>query len=93
MNEEWVFTVNSVTGEVVKIERLEPTTGDRLELSEQEYAAVAGRDFTAHRSEAEAAAESSQGNGNDAYERGYRQAAADYEAALLGLQRGVPRFR
>ena len=93
MNEEWVFTVNRNTGEVSRIEKLDSATGERLELSEEEYAALAGRDFTAHQTETEAAAEIRAGNGGDAYERGYRQAVADYEAALLGLKHGMPRFR
>jgi hypothetical protein len=38
--EEWIYTVNSVTGVVVKIERVDKASGQRQELSAEEYAAL-----------------------------------------------------
>src|SRR5947209_8702119 len=40
-HEEWVFTLRSNSGEVVKVEKLDKQTGNRVELSEEEYAALA----------------------------------------------------
>jgi hypothetical protein len=41
--EEWVYTYDTATGEVTKVERLDPS-GQRHELTEEEYAALAGFD-------------------------------------------------
>src|SRR5262245_21746056 len=40
-HEEWVFTLHRDSGEVLKVERLDKQTGSRVELSEEEYAALA----------------------------------------------------
>jgi hypothetical protein len=39
-SEEWIFTASQSTGEVVKVERVEPATGERRELSLDEYGAL-----------------------------------------------------
>jgi hypothetical protein len=39
-SEEWIFTANRSTGEVVKVERVEAATGERRELSLDEYGAL-----------------------------------------------------
>lgn len=41
--EQWVLTFGD-NGEITKVERFEPETGERKELSEEEYAAVYGTD-------------------------------------------------
>src|SRR5215831_3005518 len=38
--EEWIYTLNSLTGAVVKVERGDKATGQRRELSQEEYAAL-----------------------------------------------------
>jgi hypothetical protein len=38
-NEEWILTVDRSSGDVVKVERLDPASGERRELSLDEYAA------------------------------------------------------
>src|SRR5262249_12665564 len=40
--EEWVFTLNSGTGEIVKAERVDKESGQRQELSDSEYAVLSG---------------------------------------------------
>lgn len=72
--EEWVFTLNSKTGELLKVEKLDKTSGERKELSEEEYSALYGSDPTS-----EAAALSSDPYG---YLTAYYQGIADYEAAI-----------
>ncbi|HZI51394.1 MAG TPA: hypothetical protein VFE29_06190 [Terriglobia bacterium] len=38
--EEWIFSVKSSTGEVVKIEQLDTKTGERKEIPLRDYAAA-----------------------------------------------------
>ena len=38
--EQWVFTFDSATGEVRRVEKLDPVSGSSQELSEAEYAAL-----------------------------------------------------
>jgi hypothetical protein len=38
--EQWLFTFVSATGEVARVERLDPDSGRRQELSEAEYGAL-----------------------------------------------------
>jgi len=85
-NEEWVFTLNSQTGEVVKIERLDATSGQRNEFSDEEYMAVlGGGDYAAaYGYDPMADAYSQAGVEPYSYEAGYYQGMADYEAALAG---------
>lgn len=45
-DEEWVLTFSGQTGDVIKIEKLDKSTGQRTELTEEEYAAVAGQDLS-----------------------------------------------
>ena len=66
---ELIFTVQSATGQVVKIDKLE--NGQRQELTEEEYAAVAAP-FAATLGYADPAA----------YQLAYYQGMADYAAAL-----------
>jgi len=43
--EQWVLTFGE-NGEIAKIEKIDPQSSDRQELSEEEYAAVAGVDLS-----------------------------------------------
>jgi hypothetical protein len=45
--EHWLFTVVRHTGEVIKIEKINLATGERAELCEREYAAVARKEYSA----------------------------------------------
>ena len=38
--EQWLFTLDGATGEVCRVEKLDPVSGSRHELSEAEYAAL-----------------------------------------------------
>jgi hypothetical protein len=38
--EQWLFTFDSATGEVSRVEKLDPVSSMRQELSEDEYAAL-----------------------------------------------------
>lgn len=76
-NEEWIFTLNSQTGEVVKIEKIDPASNQRNELSDGEYAAVLGGGYDPY-----AEAYSQAGIEQYSFETGYYQGMADYEAAL-----------
>ena len=40
--EQWLFTFDSATGEVCRVEKLDPVSGGTQELSEAEYAALDG---------------------------------------------------
>lgn len=81
--EEWVFTVNSLTGEIAKVERVEKAGNERHELSEEEYAALsayaeASYDQDSYNTYAEQHAAEIQSGA--AYEAGYNQAMAEYAA-------------
>jgi hypothetical protein len=39
-DQEWIFTVNGSSGEVVKVEKRNTGTGEREEISQDEYAAL-----------------------------------------------------
>ena len=67
--EEWVFTLNSKTGELLKVEKMDKASGERKELSEEEYSALYSGDPSG-----EAAALG--------YLTAYYQGIADYEAAV-----------
>jgi hypothetical protein len=71
--EEWIYSYNSNTGELLKIER--HASGERKELSQEEYAAVLGYEPSAQVDEATMLQQA-------AWEAGYTQAIAEYEAAL-----------
>jgi hypothetical protein len=43
-NEEWIFTTKVNTGELVKIEKVDRASGQRKELSDEEYASMYGFD-------------------------------------------------
>jgi hypothetical protein len=38
--EQWLFTFDSATGQVSRVEKIDPVSGSAHELSESEYAAV-----------------------------------------------------
>lgn len=80
--EEWVFTFNTSTGELVKAERIDKTSGQRQEVSDDEYAALSGFGDQTVYSHAERYDPSSLGsdpNAHSLYELGYYQGLADYE--------------
>src|SRR5262249_46017033 len=90
-NEEWIFTLNSLTGEVVRIEKSDPASGQRAELSDEEYVAVlgSGEDYSAYAGLQEAygydpvaAAYGSVVIEPYSFEAGYYHGMADYETAL-----------
>jgi hypothetical protein len=83
--EEWVFTLNSGTGEIVKAERVDKTSGQRQELSDDEYAALSGYgDPTAYYAAQgyDPSAAAYDPNAHALHEAGYYQGLADYEAAV-----------
>ena len=88
--EEWVVTIDATSGQTLKIERLDRATGQRSELAEEEYLALAGYDLSGASDYAALAqydpyAElAAAGYDPYAYEEGYYQAIADYEAMLAG---------
>ena len=73
--EEWIYGYNGNTGELLKIERLDKATGEKKELTQEEYAAVLGYDPSAQVDEATLMQHA-------AYQAGYYQCMADYEAAM-----------
>jgi hypothetical protein len=89
---EWVFTFDPSTGETVKVEKIDKASGQRQELSEEEYAML----YSSEPSEFDAESYGEYGNDPNAgvyagysydpyaYEGGYYQGMADYEAALQG---------
>nr|ASV46961.1 hypothetical protein [uncultured bacterium] len=89
-----MVTIDTASGQTLKIERLDPATGQRAELAEAEYLALAGYDTSGTYDYAAAlqaqaqydpyAALAAAGYDPYAYEEGYYQAVADYEAALAG---------
>jgi len=86
-HEEWIYTISRSSGEVVKVERVEPASGERRELSLDEYAALSGEEAA----EAEVAEDySSYAYDPYGYEEGYYQGQADYEAALSGEEELSP---
>jgi hypothetical protein len=81
---QYVVTVDDQTGTVTKIEKLTPETGERKELSADEYAAsfvcaVAGAQYAAAPYAVMTGAASSE---NDALVLAYFQGVADYLKAL-----------
>ncbi len=92
--EEWVLTIDLASGQTLAIARLDSATGQRKELSEEEYLALAGYDLSG-------AEDYSEVYGEDAYdpyaaaagsydpygyEEGYYQGLADYEAMIAGAE-------
>jgi hypothetical protein len=76
-SEEWIFTANRSTGEVVKVERVEPATGERRELSLDEYGALwAAVQQGAEAQAADYLASVAQTNYPYGYEAGYYQGLA-----------------
>jgi hypothetical protein len=76
-NEEWIYTTSRSTGEVVKVERIVAETGERCELSLDEYAALwATIQQGAEAQAAEYAASAAQGYDPYGYEEGYYQGLA-----------------
>jgi hypothetical protein len=94
--EEWVFTMSSLTGEIAKVEKIDKATGQRQEISEEEYAALSGYadpnadPYAAYYAEYgyDPYAEQQAAEAYAVYEAGYYQAAAEYEAVLAGLTSG-----
>jgi len=82
-HEEWVFTVHSNSGEVVKVEKLDKQTGNRVELSEEEYAALAASIAPATEQSAGYDAMALYASDPELYEYAYYHGLADYEASLL----------
>jgi hypothetical protein len=89
-HEEWIFTIKGSTGDVVKVERV--ASGERRELSLDEYAALYGaettgaevaEDYNAYAYDANAAYTYDPYG----YEEGYYHGMAD-AAASLGQQTG-----
>jgi hypothetical protein len=82
--EEWVFTLSSATGEVLKVERIDQT-GQRNEISEEEYAALvcymdpAAAQYAAYGYDASGDAAA---GGAELYQAGYHHGLADYEASV-----------
>lgn len=95
--EEWIFTVDSESGDVTKVEKSE-TGGERRELTEDEYAAIAdqGSEYDDYSTADEYGAYgydpystyAAQSYDPYGYEEGYYQALADYEASLAGAYGG-----
>lgn len=80
-SEEWIFTANRSTGEVVKVECVEPATGERRELSLDEYSAL----WAAVQQGAEAQAAEYLGSvAQTNYPHGYEAGYYDGLAAVLG---------
>ena len=85
---EWVFTCDPSTGETIKVEKIDKASGQRQELSEEEYAML----YSSEPSEFDAEGYGEYGNDPNAgysydpyaYEGGYYQGMADYEEALQG---------
>jgi len=48
-NEDWIFTVSGETGEVVKVETENKLTGERKEMSAEEYSALLGTAYHPYR--------------------------------------------
>lgn len=80
-SEEWIFTLTSKTGELLKVEKLDKASGERKELSDEEYtslyAPTAGTEY-----DALASVYGDYSFAPYTYESGYYQGLADYEAAL-----------
>src|SRR5437870_169394 len=47
-HEEWIFTINSATGDLVKVEKVNKATGERQELSNEEYASYYAQAYAAY---------------------------------------------
>jgi len=95
--EEWVFTIHSETGEIVRVDRVDPASGQRKELSDEEYETLAAcADPSAYGGGQGDAAATGEGFYGAAaqdpteyeqstyawYEAGYHQGLAEYDAAV-----------
>jgi hypothetical protein len=80
--EEWIYTFQSATGEVVKVERVDPGSGKREEISAEDYNALAASAMDAS-AQLEMSAAAGQGFNQMGFEAGYYQGLADYEAGLM----------
>jgi hypothetical protein len=86
--QEWIITFKPAQGTIVKVEKLEKDTGQRQELSKEEYGALAvlglpvpaDKFMPAMQEGAMAAAE-----GTDPYQAAYYQGLTDYATALNTL--------
>jgi hypothetical protein len=80
-SEEWIFTLTSSTGELLKVEKLDRASGERKELSDEEYTSLyvstAGPEYAAL-----AGVYGDYSVDPYTFESGYYQGLADYEAAL-----------
>jgi hypothetical protein len=85
-HEEWIFTVSRSSGEVVKVEKVEAASGERHELSLDEYAALCGEEAAVAEDYSAYTHDPSTEHGYDpyGYEEGYYQGMADF-AASVGL--------
>jgi hypothetical protein len=83
--EQWLFTLDSITGEVYRVEKLDRGSGKHHELSESEYAALSGYLDEGQSSAGAIETESSarESTADDPYAMGYFQGLADYEAAAF----------
>ena len=88
--EEWIFTINTQSGDVVKVEKSEKA-GERRELTEEEYAAISDEgsydDYSTYEEYGAYGYDpyssyAAQSYDPYAYEEGYYQGVADYEASL-----------
>lgn len=90
-DQEWIFTVNGSSGKVVKVEKHNTRTGEREEISQEEYAALT--DAGAY--QALAASYGAYASPQDAYQdpyyaasydpyyvAAYYQGASDYDAVV-----------
>jgi len=75
--EEWIFTLTNNTGELLKVERLDKASGERKELSEEEYSAWYSSAVNPY---GDTSAEYS--FDPYTYETAYYHGMADYETAL-----------
>jgi hypothetical protein len=82
-HEEWVFTLQCETGQVVKVEKLDKRSGNRVELSEEEYAALAASLAPAAEQPAGYDLEGLYASDPELYELAYFHGLTDYEATLL----------
>ena len=83
--ERWLFTLDRITGEVYKVEKLDSESGQKHEISEGEYSALSGYLEQGQSSDAPVRIDSKapESAGGEPYELGYYQGLADYEAAVL----------
>jgi hypothetical protein len=94
--EEWIFTYNTSTGALVRVERAD-AAGQRQELTEEEYVALSGLDPASYSALVDFAAQGYDPYSGDyaasaydpyGYSEGYYQGQADYAQALAAYGGG-----